>query len=233
MIADVPYLLLHSPLLAAAGTWGRLPALLGPDTVVPEITADDRPPYAERYAADVAAQVGALAGRVGDPLVAVPHSGAGPLLPAVLAALRDAGRQVRAAVFLDAGLPAPGSTRLDLLAGEGATAADDLRQRLAAGARFPDWTADLLAGEVPDPDVVLAAVRPRGADFFAEPLPATPVPADLAAGYVQLSIHYASYAQRATALGWPVARADLGHLAALAAPETVARLLDEVSPAPR
>src|SRR5882672_1157217 len=135
MIAPVRYLLLHSPLLAAAGTWGRLPALLGPDTVVPEITADDRSPYAERYAAGVAAQVGALGGRVGEPLVAVPHSGAGPLLPAVLAALRDAGHRVDAAVFVDAGLPAPGSTRLDLLAGESTAVAEEFRQRLAAGGR--------------------------------------------------------------------------------------------------
>jgi hypothetical protein len=222
----MPYLLLHSPLLAAAGTWGDLPARLGADTLPPEIAADDAAPYAERYVDAVLTQTAADRG----PLVAVPHSGAGPLLAAIAAAFARAGRPLAGAVFLDAGLPAPGRSRLDLLASEDAAAAAEFRSALDAGARYPDWTADLLAGEVPDPEPVIAALRPRGLDFYAEPLPDAALPDGFAAGYVQLSGTYASYADEAEARGWPTVRADLGHLAALSAPDAVADLIRAVTP---
>jgi len=221
-------LLLHSPLLAAAATWGALPGLLGEPVLVPEVTADDAPPYADRYVASVAAQAGVMTGSQASDVAVLAHSGAGPLVPAVVAALGSAGVPVRAAVFLDAGLPRPGATRLELLEAEGPEAAAGLRELLDSGGRFPDWTPELLAGLVPDPAAVLAAMRPRGADFFAEPLPETPLPADLRYGYVQLSPTYRQHADGADALGWPVQRAVLGHLAALSAPDRVADLVRRV-----
>jgi hypothetical protein len=230
--------LLHSPLLAAAASWGDLPGRLGGRVLVPDVTGDDTAPYAERYVADVVAQVrsGEPAADAAWPRAVVAHSGAGPLLPAVLAALRTAGLPAQQAVFLDAGLPIgclppPGRpvNRFDLLAAEGAAVAEALRSVLDGGGRFPNWTADRLSGLVPDPEVVLAGMRPRGADFFAEPLPDQPLPPDLSCGYVQLSPAYRGHADRAAALGWPVVRADLGHFGALAAPDDVAALIRQVS----
>lgn len=243
-------LLLHSPLLAAAATWGDLPARLGEPAVVPEVVDDDRPPYADRYLAAVVAQARAAGPEPAGGLTLVAHSGAGPLLAAAAAALAAARLPTAAAVFVDAGLPpalttvdgpvgdpvgdpAAGRpvTRFDLLAAEGAdgaAVAAGLRELLDSGGRFPNWTIEQLAGMTPDPAVVVAGMRPRGADFFAEPLPAAPLPAAVRCGYVELSEAYRSQRDRAAALGWPVAAADLGHFGMLADPGRVAELIRSV-----
>lgn len=220
------YLLLHSPLLAAAATWGTLPERLPGPVLTPEITADGEPPFAGRYVADLVAQVAAVPDP--GPLIAVAHSGAGPLLPAAVEAIRQAGRSMRAAVFLDAGLPAAGATRMEMVGAESAEAGAALQELLTAGDRFPNWTIDLLATVVPEPRLVLDGVRFRGSAFFTEPLPPTPLQDDLPCGYVQLSDTYAGYADHAEALGWPVARANLTHFGPLTDPDAVVALLDQV-----
>jgi hypothetical protein len=231
----VTVLLLHSPLLAARPTWGELPGRLDEPVLMPDVGADDRAPYVASYVADVFTQVRPRWPARGGPVTAVVHSGAGPMFPAVAAALQAAGVPVAEVIFLDAGLPVaclPGlaapTTRFGLLDAEGPTAADALRALLTRGGRFPNWTAEQLATVVPDPAVVLAGVRPRAADFFTEALPAQPLPAGVRCGYVQLSSTYRPYADRAEALGWPVVRADLGHFGPLTAPDTVADLLRQV-----
>jgi hypothetical protein len=222
----VTVVLLHSPLLAAGATWGALPARFE-HVVVPDVGSDDGPPYAERY---VAAVVAAIGGR--DAVTLVPHSGAGPLAAAVANALGAAVRQV---VFLDAGLPVafvpglPGNaSRHDLLAAESDEAAAGLAALLDTGGRFPNWVAEQLAGMVPDPAAIVAGMRPRGADFFAEPLPDVPMPAATALAYVRLSETYQPYADLAAAAGWPVRTADLGHFGPAADPDTVAALIADV-----
>ncbi len=73
--------LLHSP-LTTASAWGTLPEALGAhEVVVPEVTDDDRPPYAGRYVARAALEISAAAVR--PPVVLVAHGDAGPLLPPV------------------------------------------------------------------------------------------------------------------------------------------------------
>jgi hypothetical protein len=101
--------LLHSP-LTTASAWGSLPAALGAyDVVVPEVTDDDRPPYAARYVARAALRIAAAGVRT--PVVLVAHGDAGPLLPPIGAAQRAAHRLVGGYVFLDARLPGPGTSR--------------------------------------------------------------------------------------------------------------------------
>jgi hypothetical protein len=236
----VTVLLLHSPLLAAAATWGDLPERLGEPAVVPEVVDDGTPPYADRYVAAVVARTRAAAAAPAAAGLAVfAHSGAGPLVAAVAAALGAAGLPVAEAVFVDAGLPpavatvdgpAAGRpvTRFDLLAAESAEAAAGLRELLDGDGRFPNWTADALVGMAPDPAAVVAGMRPRGADFFAEPLPAQPLPPGVRCGYVQLSATYRSQRDRAAALGWPVAGADLGHFGMLTDAGRVADLIRSV-----
>jgi hypothetical protein len=95
--------LLHSP-LTTASAWGSLAEALGAyDVVVPEVTDDDRPPYAGRYVARAALEI--TAAGVRPPVVLVAHGDAGPLLPAIGAAQRAAHRLVGAYVFVDAELP--------------------------------------------------------------------------------------------------------------------------------
>ncbi|HVQ92177.1 MAG TPA: hypothetical protein VMU51_14170 [Mycobacteriales bacterium] len=227
-------LLAHSPLLAAGATWGGLPALLGEPVLVPDVRTDEIQPYAASY---VAALLGQVRPRwpVRSAVTVVAHSGAGPLLGALLAALRSAGTPVAEAIFLDAGLPTaclPGlpaqASRFDLLDAENPAAGDSLRAQLSRGGRFPNWTAEQLGTLVPEPAAVLAGMRPRGADFFAEPLPTGMLPDRLRCGYIQLSETYQPYADRAADLGWPVLRAPLHHFAPLTDPDAVAGLIRQV-----
>jgi hypothetical protein len=232
--------LLHSPLVGVE-SWGVLPGALGRGgaaVLAPRVDADDRPPYAQRYVEAAAAAVLA-APRPARPLVLVGHSGAGPLLPVVGAALRAGGLPPGGYLFCDAGLPpgvgGPGGgggrapvDRLDLLAEEDAAMAAGFRDELAAGGRFPGWTDRDLQPLVPDPaarGALLASLRPRPLDFFTEPLPVAAGWPDAPCGYLRLSAAYDTWLARAAALGWPTASLDAGHFHALVDPGGLAGAL--------
>lgn len=225
--------LLHSPLTGAA-VWGRLPERLadvGLRVVVPEITTDEAPPFAARYVAEAARQVGASTAE--EPVVLVGHSGAGPLLPQVGFARRAVHRPAAGYLFCDAGLPRAGGTasRLDLMSGEDAAFAASLRTALEQGERFPQWSADELADEVRDPAdraLLAASVRPRGLGFFSEPLPYPGDWPDARCGYLRTSQAYLVPARSAAARGWPVLEHESGHFAALDDPDGTATALLEL-----
>jgi hypothetical protein len=248
--------LLHSPLVGVE-SWGALPGALGRGgaaVLAPRVDGDDRPPYAERYVAAAAGAVLAAAPRPAVPLVLVGHSGAGPLLPAVGAALAAGGLPPGGYLFCDAGLPPDGAAaregtatpgggepteggrgggrtpadRLDLLAEEDAAMAARFRDELAAGGRFPEWSGRDLEPLVPDPaarGALVASLRPRRLDFFTEPLPVAAGWPDAPCGYLRLSAAYDTWLARAAALGWPTANVDGGHFHALVDPDGVAGAL--------
>jgi hypothetical protein len=226
----VSFVLAHSPLTGPAA-WGSMPDALGElghHVLVLDIGDDGAPPYAVRYVAAAAAQV-AADGQAG-PLVLVAHSGAGYLLPQLGFTQRAARRGVAGYVFLDAGIPAPRpSTRLDLLVAEDAAMADDLDVLLSAGGRFPPWTDDDLRELIPDDALraeVVASLRPRGRDFFAEvlPFPTGDIEwPDAPCGLLQTSPAYAATARSARSRGWPVLERDGGHFASCVDPHGVAR----------
>jgi pimeloyl-ACP methyl ester carboxylesterase len=226
--------LLHSPLTTAA-VWGGLPDALRRrrlDVVVPDISADDRPPYASRYVAEAAKQLLASVGH--GPAVLVGHSGAGPLLPQVGFARQAVGAVVDSYLLVDAMLPrVPRATnRLQLLHLEDEAFAHDLEQRLAAGERYPTWTVEALATDLPDATarVVLEAARPRGQDYFTETLPLTEDWPDAPVGYLRLSGCYEVPARTARHRGWQVAELELHHFAMLTHPEQVADALVTLLP---
>jgi hypothetical protein len=110
----------------------------GFSVTVPTLTDDvGGGPFWRQHAESVAETV-AAAPEVST-LILVAHSGAGPLLPAIqqIGAL-----PVSAYAFVDAGIPRDGASRLDLLDGEDPESAKQLRELLAAGRRFPEWTDD-------------------------------------------------------------------------------------------
>lgn len=238
MSPDPPVtVLVHSPLVGPA-SWGAVPEVLrgrGADVVVVDVTDDDRPPYATRFVARAALQVRDAAGR--RPTVLVGHSGAGYLLPLLGAARRALRSPVAAYVFCDAGLPpARPASRLDQLRAEMPDGPDEVRSfegHLAGGGRYPEWTDDDLRGLVPDDGAraaLLASVRPRGEDFWAEQLPVAADWPDAPCGFLRLSGSYDVAARSARSRGWPVVSADPegGHFAMSSAPELVADLLTEV-----
>lgn len=148
--------LLHSP-LGTAADWGSLPDDLadrGVETVVVEVTDDDRPPFAARYVARCALQVAAAAPR--HPLLLVASGAAGPLVPAVAAAQRAAHRTVAGYVLVDALLPQPGTpTRAELAAAQ---------QHLDPPVRPPEFFTEPLPMTADWPDAPCGYLR-TGEDY--------------------------------------------------------------------
>ncbi len=233
----VAVVLLHSP-LTGPSAWGPLAEVLrerGHAVVVVDVTDDDDPPYAARYVARAALQVAAVA--PAHPLLLVGHSGAGPLLAQVGATQRAARRRLAGYLFLDAGLPRTRPAtwlelmETELMETEEADFARVLHDRLHAGARFPDWDEADLADEVPDPEArsaLVASLRPRGHDFFTEPLPCPQDWPDAPCAYLRTSAAYDAVARVARTRGWPTYRLDLGHFAALRDPCAVADVVARV-----
>src|SRR5689334_19280364 len=106
------FVLVHSPLCGPL-TWEPVADLLRQREIaalVPPLCDGEgsAEPYWQQHAASVAA---ALADVPADaPLVLVGHSGAGPLLPVIRQRLQQT---VGGYIFVDAGLPHPGHSRLD------------------------------------------------------------------------------------------------------------------------
>jgi hypothetical protein len=234
--ATTVLVLVHSP-LTGPEAWGRLPEVLrarGHEVVVVAVHDDDRPPYAARFVARTALQLRTSAGT--RPTVLVGHSGAGKLLPLVGAARRAARAPVVGYVFLDAGLPASRlASRADLLRSEGMDDAEEFVAELAAGGTFPVWTDDDLRELVPDDELraaLVGSLRPRGHDFFAEPLPVAPDWPDAPCGLLRLSPAYDASARQAGQRGWPVLEGPDdrpgGHFAALVDPASVADDLEDL-----
>ena len=226
--------LVHSP-LTGPEAWGVLPQVLrerGHEVVVLDLGDDDGPPYASRFVARAATQTRDAAEQ--SPTVLVGHSGAGVLLPPLGAARRAARARMAGYIFLDAGLPpARPVSQLDIIRGEGSTFAHELDALFASGGRFPNWTDDELRELVPDEGArsgLLASLRPKAEDYFAEVLPVIPDWPDAPCGFLRLSPAYDGPAKQARRRGWPVVdRPDDrpgGHFAMLVDPESVADDLD-------
>jgi hypothetical protein len=151
----------------------------------------------------------------------VAHSGAGPLLPAAGAAVRQ---PIAAYLFVDAGLPSGGRSRLQAIAAEDASFAADLRAALDAGRRFPAWTDEDLRALVPDAHrrrALLDEFRPRGPEYWTEELPTVSRWPIAPCGYLQFSAPYRSAADRARRAGWPTRHLPAGHFHQLVDPAGV------------
>lgn len=218
------FLLLHTPLLgpyslrALAGELTRL----GHEAQTPawpklSSVADA---YYPTLAASLAATVD---GAGGGPVTLAAHSGAGALVPALLAQLRT---PVAGVVFVDAILPHPGRSWFD-------TAPQEMRDQLRAGAQMGQlppwddwWPPGALERLVPDAEAraaLVAELEPLPIGYFEEPAPAADLSAP--AAYLQLSGGYDEEARLAGRRGWPVVRLPLNHLSPLSQPQAVAGAL--------
>jgi pimeloyl-ACP methyl ester carboxylesterase len=224
------FVLVHSPLVGPT-TWAPVAAALrerGWEVAVPEL--HDVIYSAQFYWAQHAEAVGSGLMRVAPtrPVILAGHSGAGPILPIIGARLR---RPVAAYLFVDAGLPMKGVSRLAMMAQEDPDWAAQFAQELHAGAEFPTWTDADLAEIVPDADVrqgLLAELRPHNADFFEEAIPVPDGWPDAPCAYLQFSAAYDVPAGEAQARHWPFRRIDAGHFHMLVEPEAVAAAMLEL-----
>jgi len=209
--------LIPSPFVGA-NSWRPLARIM-PDTVVADYgavsTGDDHGTVARRIVEPVD----------GAPWVAVLHSSAGSLAPA----LATIARRLSGLVFVDAVLPHPGRSILDIAPGAQVAQLRGLTTegRLAPWNQWfpedptPRWIADaetraeFLADLPRVPFAFLESMSPDDTGWEALP-----------AAFVQLSKGYETNAARAEARGWPVRRARLNHLAMAGHPQAMAALLE-------
>ena len=224
--------LIHSPLMGSL-TWTRTAAVMsahGVPVALPELRDDPSSsvPYWQQQAESAARSLRALP--PGGPFILIGHSGAGSLLPAIRQAL---GGPVAGYVFVDAGLPVEGQSRLATFGDSQAS----FRQYLETGGRFPAWTTADLQEIVPDAalaEQLAADQRPRALPFWEEPIPVFSGWPDAPGAYLLLTETYRRDAGRARAMGWPSRELPGGHFDMLVKPQAVAdALLDLIGQWPK
>jgi hypothetical protein len=223
------YVLIHSPLVGEL-TWALVADQMrqrGLDVIVPGLkdSLDSKEPFWKQHAESVSKALAQIPKDTFITLIA--HSGAGPLLPAIRQSLEN---PVNAYVFVDAGIPRDGSSRLDLMKTEDPEWAEQFQRDLEHGEHFPNWSSDDLREVVPDETLrgqLVAEIRPRGLDFFLESIPVFGGWPDAPCIYIRFSGPYmqpATYAQQA---GWQTYELDAGHFHMLVDPITVTNLIVE------
>jgi pimeloyl-ACP methyl ester carboxylesterase len=203
--------LIHSPLVGTF-TWSALALELrarGFEVIVPALTDDETgdTPYWKQHVESV---VRALES-IDQPIILIAHSGAGMLLPTIRQALRQ---PVASYVYMDAGIPLDGLSRIDLLERELPQVGVQVRQALEQGARVPNWTYESLQATLPDAEMrrqMLAELHSRDKRFYSEPIPVFAGFPDAPASYLQLSAAYDYSAHDAAQRGWKIHKIDAGH----------------------
>ena len=226
MIHNV-FVLIHSPLVGPL-TWSLVAEQMqqrGLDVIVPPLrdSSDSKQPFWKQHAASVSEALAQISKDT--PVILVAHSGAGPLLPAIRESLMN---PVHAYMFVDAGIPCEGATRLDLMKSEDPEWAAQFLKYLEDGGKFPNWSFDDLQEVLPDPSLrrqMVAELRPRGLDFFLEPIPVFKGWPDALCAYVQFSPPYQYSASQAREAGWPTYTLEAGHFHMLVDPEAVTNLV--------
>lgn len=223
------YVLIHSPLVGPL-TWELVAEEMrqrGVDVIVPTLVdaPDSEAPYWKQHAESVSPALAQVSQDTSLTLVA--HSGTGPLLPAIREALLN---PINAYVFVDAGIPRAGATRLDLMQSEESDWAKQFQAYLEGGGHFPDWSFDDLQEIIPDDKLraqMVAEIRPRALEFFNEPIPVFDGWPDAPCVYILFSEPYKSAAVQARESGWPTYELEAGHFHMLVDANAVTDLILE------
>jgi hypothetical protein len=217
------FVLIHSPLVGPL-TWSRVANEMrqrGLSVLVPNLedVPDSNEPFWKQHAESVSRAIAHISRETSLTLVA--HSGAGPLLSVIRQSIAN---PANAYVFVDAGIPRDGASRLDLMKWEDPEWAEGFQQELARGERFPAWSFDDLQVVIPDASLrrqMVTELRPRGLDFFTEPIPVFDGWPDARCIYIQFSSAYEKPAAQARQLGWQVHELEAGHFHMLVDPVVV------------
>lgn len=221
------FVLVHSPLVGPL-TWTPVAEELrkeGLTAFAPPLpdAREVSPPYWERHAEAVAQSLEDLSRE--EPLILVGHSGAGMLLPAIREVSQ---RPVAAYIFVDAGIPRDGMSRLDFFEAEEANA---FREG-ASGGFIPTWSEDDLAEVIPDAEIrhhFVEELTPLPLAVYEEPIPVFAWWPDAPCGYLQFSPFYAPYAEEAQREGWLYQSIEGGHFHMLVEPRAVANAVVEMA----
>ncbi|HJR79337.1 MAG TPA: alpha/beta fold hydrolase [Anaerolineales bacterium] len=223
------FVLIHSPLVGPL-TWSPVADEMRQrslDVLVPNLedAPDSQESFWKQHAESVSRALAHIPHETSLTLVA--HSGAGPLLPAIR---QSTAHPVRAYVFVDAGIPRDGASRLDLMKSEDPEWADGFQQELARGERFPTWSFDDLQEVIPDGSLrrqMVAELRPRALDFFIESIPVFDGWPDAPCIYIQFSTPYENPAAQARQASWQVHELEAGHFHMLVDAKTVTDLITD------
>lgn len=221
------YVLIHSPLVGPL-TWKLVADEMrqrGLNVLLPNLkdSADSNEPFWKQHAESVSEALVDVPGNI--PFTLVAHSGAGPLLPVIRQSLPN---PVHAYVFVDAGIPHHGASRLDVMKSEVREWAEEFQQELERGGLFPNWSVADLQEIIPDESLrrqMVAEIHPRGLSFFTEPIPVFEGWPDALCAYIQFSPPYEIPAAQAQQAGWKVSRLRAGHFHMLVDPKTVTELI--------
>lgn len=213
MNKNIVYVLIHSPLVGPL-TWKLVAEEMGRrdiEVIVPTLvdTPDSEEPYWKQHAESVSLALAQVPQDTSLTLVA--HSGTGPLLPAIREALPN---PVHAYVFVDAGIPQDGATRLDLMQSEASDWAKEFQEYLEGGGYFPNWSMEDLKDILPDDELraqMVAEIHPRALNFFTEPIPVFDGWPDAPCVYILFSEPYKRAAVQARESGWPTYELEAGH----------------------
>jgi pimeloyl-ACP methyl ester carboxylesterase len=224
---DAVLVLIHSPLVGPL-TWSFVATELNErrvKTLVPELfdRDDRRAPFWLQHVESVIQAINAIS--EDREIVLVGHSGAGPLLPAIR---KSAKHHVLGYVFVDAGIPIDGMSRLDLMGEEDPEFAQQLKRHLAGGGVFPEWTVEEIEPIVANEDLrrqLILDLRPRSFDFFREPIPVFQGWPDAPCAYLQFSSSYDAPGKAALEAGWGYLKLSAGHFPMLDHPAEIASAL--------
>lgn len=228
----VAFVLVHSPLVGPF-TWALVAEELERKqtrAIVPFLTSElaKDTPYWKQHAGTVAQAIQALP--PDESVILVAHSGAGALLPAIRQA---SNRPIAAYIFVDAGIPKDGKSRLDLFFD--AEAAEQFR-RSAINGLLPTWTDSDLAEVIPNDHTraqFVAELHPLPLAVYEEPIPVFEGWPDAPCSFIAFTSAdeyvYADSLRHAEQQGWPCAKIKGKHFHMLIDPVAVADALLSVT----
>jgi hypothetical protein len=231
MNKNLLYVLIHSPLVGPL-TWQLVAREIknrNLEAIAPSLTDDPNStlPYWQQHAESFAKSLDRIA--IHRRIVLVAHSGAGPLLPILRQSVTC--DSIVSYVFVDAGIPLNGSSRLDLMRLSDPQWADQFHQALLRGERFPEWNEDDLSEEIPDAALrrrMVSEINPRSLAFYGEPIPVFDNWPDAPCAYIQFTTSYDWDCMRAERAGWHVRKLHAGHFHMLVDPAAVTNMIIQI-----
>ena len=216
------FVLIHSPLVGPL-TWSLVAVQLqqrGIPALVPALRDSERegPPYWLQHAQAIARSIEHAP--YDRPPILVAHSGAGMLLPAARQAI---GRPVAAYIFVDAGIPEDGKSRLDLFDSPAEVARF---RRAAVNGLLPVWRDADLTSVIPDAEIrqpFVAELRPLAIAVYEEALPVFAGWPDAPCGYLRFGSNpaYTLPAEHARSERWAYTQLAGEHFHMLVDPPAV------------